>query len=118
MPVAMTVMHMLASAYVVAVIELHVCMDCPAASELRAEFADKIPFHDGMRAVMCCADQKALAQFLFKLHAVLERTHDHAVADIACKVCGDLGDEAHMLICSGRAWLPHVLPRPTSFHIT
>jgi hypothetical protein len=55
-----------------------------------------------MRAVMrCCADQKALAQFFFKLHAALERTHDQAVADIACEVCGDLGDEAHMLICSG-----------------
>ncbi len=53
-------------------------------------------------AVMCCADQKALAQFLFKLHAALERTHDQAVADIAREVCGDLGDEAHMLICSGR----------------
>jgi hypothetical protein len=51
---------------------------------------------------MCCADQKALAQFLFKLHAALERLHDQAVADIACEVCGDLGDEAHMLICSGR----------------
>ncbi len=33
--------------------ELHVCMNCPAGSELRA---DKIPFHDGMRA-----DQQALA---------------------------------------------------------
>jgi hypothetical protein len=82
--------------------ELHVCMDCPAVSELRTAFADKIPFHDGMRAVMCCADQKALAQFLFKLHAALERTHDQAVADVACEVCGDLGDDAHMLICSGR----------------
>jgi hypothetical protein len=72
-----------------------------AGSELCAAFADKIPFYDGMRAVMCCADQKAQAQFLFKLHAALERTHDQAVADIASEACGDLGNEAHML-CNGR----------------
>ena len=51
---------------------------------------------------MCCPDQKALAQFLYKLHAAYERVNDRAVADLICEVCGDPGDEAHMLICSGR----------------
>ena len=42
--------------------ELHVCLECPAFSELRTAFANRIPFQDGMRAVMCCRNQKALAQ--------------------------------------------------------
>ena len=82
--------------------ELHVCLECPAFSELRTAFANRIPFQDGMRAVMCCRNQKALAQFLYRLHASSEQVHDQAINDLVCDVCGDSGDEAHMLICSGR----------------
>lgn len=84
--------------------EQHVLLECPAFQSLRAEFADRLPFAPGasMLDVMACPDQRTLALFLERLHALFTATHNSTVDSLACHVCQSTDLASTMLICSGR----------------
>jgi hypothetical protein len=84
--------------------EQHVMLECPAFQSLRDEFADRLPFapEASMLDVMTCTDQRTLAVFVERLHALFTTTHNATVDALACHVCQSADLASSMLICSGR----------------
>jgi hypothetical protein len=87
--------------------EQHLVIECPTYNSLRAQFADRLPFDRGMREVMACMDQKAVASFVYTLHQAFERAHDRCVEDVVCAgslngvTCGRKDDPANLILCDG-----------------
>jgi hypothetical protein len=55
-----------------------------------------------MLDVMTCTDQRTLAMFLERLHALFTTTHNSTVDALACHVCQRADHASSMLVCSGR----------------
>ena len=88
--------------------EQHVVLDyCPAFQALRDEFVDRVPLTPitpdaSMHDVMTCANQRALAAFMVRLHSLFTTTPNRTVDALACHVCHSAERASVMLICSGR----------------
>lgn len=81
--------------------------NAPAYNNLRAQSSDSLPFQHGIRAVMDCKDQKAVASFVYQLRkACYEAAYDDCVEGVACAgivdgVTRGTDDHANLLLCDG-----------------
>ena len=82
--------------------EQHVLIECPEFDSLRTAFADRLPFEEGMLAVMQCASAKDLAHFVSELRLQYVEMHDRCVDNKACQTCHRRDGESKMLLCDGR----------------